>query len=54
MMRTRPSIEFKRTSAPAVTPSMRNAIGDLGLDSIDVVHAGARTFELAPNDVRPL
>ncbi len=45
----RRGFEFKRTSAPAVTPSMRTAIADLGLESIDVVHAGARTFTLAPN-----
>ena len=44
----RRGFEFKRTSAPSVTPSMRTAIHDLGLDSIDVVHAGARTFALAP------
>ncbi|MCC7108617.1 MAG: ATP-binding protein [Deltaproteobacteria bacterium] len=40
--------EFKRTDAPRVTPSMRHALADLGLDSIDVVHAGAETFPLAP------
>lgn len=40
--------EFKRTDAPRVTPSMRHALADLGLDSIDVVHAGAETFALAP------
>ena len=40
--------EFKRTDAPRVTPSMRHALADLGLASIDVVHAGAETFPLAP------
>jgi uncharacterized protein len=44
----RRGFEFKRTTAPAVTPSMRTAITDLGLDTLDVVHAGARTFPLAP------
>lgn len=40
--------EIKRTDAPKVTPSMRNAFADLRLDSLDVVHAGARTFPLGP------
>jgi predicted AAA+ superfamily ATPase len=39
--------EIKRTVAPSVTPSMRTAIEDLGLDRIDVVHAGTETFALA-------
>lgn len=40
--------EFKRTDAPRVTPSMRHALADLALDSVDVVHAGTETFPLAP------
>jgi predicted AAA+ superfamily ATPase len=40
--------EIKRTVSPSVTPSMRIAINDLGLDRIDVIHAGAETFALAP------
>lgn len=40
--------EFKRTDAPGVTPSMRSAIETLGLDQLEVVHAGATTFRLAP------
>jgi predicted AAA+ superfamily ATPase len=40
--------EIKRTSSPVVTPSMRSALADLKLDSLDVVHAGDRTFDLAP------
>jgi predicted AAA+ superfamily ATPase len=40
--------EFKRTDAPTVTPSMRIALKDLGLESIVVVHAGDATFEMAP------
>lgn len=44
----RRGFEFKRTSAPSVTPSMRTALHELELDSIDVIHAGARTFALAP------
>ena len=39
--------EIKRTSIPRVTPSMRSALADLGLESIDLVHAGDRTFPLA-------
>ena len=40
--------EFKRTTAPAVTPSMRAAMADLALDRLDVVHAGRDSFRLAP------
>ncbi len=43
---TRRAFEIKRTSAPAVTPSMRAALTDLQLDSLDVVYAGDRTFPL--------
>lgn len=39
--------EVKRTSAPAVTPSMRVALEDLRLERIDVLHAGRDTFPLA-------
>lgn len=57
--------EFKRTLAPSVTPSMRVALEDLDLERLDVIHAGERTFALAPKiravafsrifeDVRPL
>ncbi len=44
--RVRRAFEIKRTSAPAVTPSMRSALADLQLDVIDVVYAGDRTFPL--------
>jgi predicted AAA+ superfamily ATPase len=40
--------ECKRTSAPRVTASMRAALETLRLDRLDVVHAGPRTFALAP------
>jgi len=40
--------EFKRTTAPRVTPSMRSALQDLDLSRLDVVHAGSETFPLAP------
>jgi predicted AAA+ superfamily ATPase len=63
--RTRIGFEFKRTVAPAVTPSMRTALKDLRLSRLDVIHAGGRTFSLAPriravplsrilNDLAPL
>jgi predicted AAA+ superfamily ATPase len=44
--RKRLGFEIKRTSVPRVTPSMRSALDDLGLESIDLVHAGDRTFPL--------
>ena len=42
--RKRFGFEFKRTSAPRVTPSMRSALVDLKLMKIDVIHAGENTF----------
>ncbi len=41
--------EIKRTTAPAVTRTMRTAMADLGLRSLDVIHAGDHTFPLAKN-----
>ena len=38
--------EFKRTTAPAVTRSMRAALLDLRLDELVVVHAGSRSQNL--------
>jgi hypothetical protein len=46
--RERLGFEFKRTVAPAVTPSMRSALEDLKLDHLDVIHAGGDTFSLGP------
>ncbi len=46
--RHRIGVEFKRTTAPAVTRSMQVALEDLRLDRIYVVHAGSQSFELAP------
>lgn len=46
--RTRIGFEIKRTVAPAVTPSMRTALKDLKLSRLDVIHAGDRTYPLAP------
>jgi hypothetical protein len=39
--------EFKRTSSPRLTPSMRVALADLKLQRLDVIHAGEETFPLA-------
>ena len=47
--RRRLGFEVKRTSAPRLTPAMRTVMTDLGLDRLDVVHAGDATFPLAPN-----
>lgn len=44
----RRGFEFKLTAAPAVTPSMRIALTDLKLDSLDVVHSGEHTFTMGP------
>jgi hypothetical protein len=46
--RTRIGFEMKRTVAPVVTPSMKVALKDLGLARLDVIHAGDRTYPLAP------
>lgn len=43
----RRGFEVKRTSAPRVTRSMRVALEDLRLDSLDVIHAGERMFPLS-------
>lgn len=40
-------IEIKRTDRPRATSSMRNALNDLGLDRLVVVHAGAHRIALA-------
>jgi hypothetical protein len=45
--RHRRGFEFKRTTTPRLTPSMRSALEDLRLSSLDVVHAGDSTFPLA-------
>jgi predicted AAA+ superfamily ATPase len=45
--RHRLGFEFKRTVAPKVTRSMREALKDLGLERLDVIHAGESTFPLA-------
>ena len=44
--RHRRGFEIKRSSAPRTTRSMHIAMQDLGLDTLDVVHAGDSTFPL--------
>jgi hypothetical protein len=39
--------EFKRSSSPTVTPSMRSALKDLRLKRLDVVYPGDRIFPLS-------
>lgn len=43
----RRGFEIKRTTAPSVTPSMRIALRDLRLDSLDVIHAGSETWQMS-------
>jgi len=48
-------IEFKYADAPRLTPSMRNAVADLSLERLLVVHPGTDSWPLAPSiDVIPL
>jgi predicted AAA+ superfamily ATPase len=44
----RVGVEFKRSDAPHLTPSMRIALGDLALDALYVVYPGERRYALAP------
>ena len=43
----RHGFEFKRSSAPTLTQSMRQAFVDLKLDSLTVIHSGTHSFGLA-------
>jgi len=43
----RVGVEFKRADAPTLTPSMRIAMQDLGLDALYVVYPGTRRYALA-------
>jgi len=48
-------IEFKYADAPRLTPSMRNALADLSLERLLVVHPGTESWPLSPKiDVIPL
>lgn len=44
--RKRLGFEVKRTTAPSVTESMKIARADLGLDRLEVIHGGSRTFPM--------
>ncbi len=44
----RVGFEFKRSSAPTLTPSMRAAVADLKLRALYVVHGGDHRFSLGP------
>ncbi|MBI5596542.1 MAG: ATP-binding protein [Elusimicrobia bacterium] len=46
--RRRRGFEFKKNSAPSLTPSMRIALSDLSLESLDVIYPGEECFPLAP------
>lgn len=43
---SRRGFEIKRGDAPGITPSMRIALADLRLDSLDVIHAGTESYSL--------
>jgi hypothetical protein len=45
--RHRLGVEVKRTTTPSITPSMRNAIADLKLTRLFVVHAGDGSYQLS-------
>lgn len=45
--RKRLGFEVKRTTSPRVTPSMRNALKDLKLHTLIMIHAGEQSFPLA-------
>ena len=48
-------VEFKRADAPRITPSIRIALEDLGLEKISVIYPGSRRFLLSENvEVIPL
>ena len=43
----RRGFEIKRTTSPSMTKSMVSALKDLRLTSLEVIHAGDTTFDLA-------
>lgn len=40
--------EIKLTTSPKITPSMRSALDDLNLKELKVIHAGDKSYSLAP------
>jgi predicted AAA+ superfamily ATPase len=47
--RRRTGFEFKRSTSPGLTPSMRSALSDLKLSRLYVVHAGTERYPLGKN-----
>jgi len=48
-------VEFKRSDAPRLTPSMHHALADVQLEHIAVVYPGAVRYPLSPQvEVVPL
>lgn len=47
--RSRLGFEFKRSTSPGLTPSMRSALMDLKLSRLWVVHAGTERYRLGPS-----
>jgi predicted AAA+ superfamily ATPase len=45
----RVGIEIKRADAPTMTPSMRIAMNDLGLEQLIVFYPGTMAYELGPH-----
>jgi predicted AAA+ superfamily ATPase len=43
--RIRLGFEIKRSTSPETTPSIRSALSDLRLRSVDVIHAGDETYQ---------
>lgn len=43
----RPGFEVKRSVTPQMSPSIRNAVADLKLNRLDVIHMGEHTFSLS-------
>lgn len=41
-------VECKRTDAPRMTPSIRNALENLGLEQVIVIYPGTKRFPIAP------
>ncbi len=40
-------IEIKRTDSPRLTPSIKNAMSDLGLEKVVIIYPGAKRFPIA-------
>lgn len=42
-------VELKRADAPRMTPSIRNALADLGLSHVVVIYPGEKPYAIADN-----